>query len=84
MLLDDFFQTYLPIIEDQLKAAVNTIDKPYLAELRNMLQYHMGWEGDGAGPEARGKRIRPILVLLTTMAAGGEWQTPCQLRVQLS
>ena len=85
MLLDDYFQTYLPIIEDRLKAAVNTIDKPYLAELRHMLQYHMGWEGDGAGPEARGKRIRPIMVLLTTMAAGGEWQNalPATCAVEL-
>jgi len=85
MLLDDYFQTYLPIIEDQLKASVNTIDRPYLAELRYMLQYHMGWEGDGAGPDARGKRIRPILVLLTTMAAGGEWQNalPATCAVEL-
>ena len=85
MLLDDYFQIYLPIIEDQLKAAVSTIDKPYLAELRYMLQYHMGWEGEGAGPDARGKRIRPILVLLTTMAAGGEWQNalPATCAVEL-
>jgi geranylgeranyl diphosphate synthase type I len=39
-----------------------------------MMAYHMGWEGEGAGPEATGKRIRPILVLLTTQAAGGDWQ----------
>jgi geranylgeranyl diphosphate synthase type I len=43
-------------------------------ELRAMLRYHLGWEGEGSGPEAQGKRIRPILVLLTTHAAGGEWQ----------
>ena len=29
-----------------------------------MLQYHMGWEGDGAGKAAQGKRIRPMLALL--------------------
>lgn len=39
-----------------------------------MIAYHLGWEGEGAGPEARGKRIRPLLVLLSTAAAGGEWQ----------
>ncbi|MEN4040791.1 MAG: polyprenyl synthetase family protein, partial [Anaerolineaceae bacterium] len=43
-------------------------------ELRAMLRYHLGWEGEGSGPEAQGKRIRPLLVLLTTHAAGGEWQ----------
>ena len=39
-----------------------------------LLTYHMGWEGEGAGSDAQGKRIRPILVLLCAAAAGGEWQ----------
>jgi len=38
-----------------------------------MLAYHMGWEGPGAGPEVQGKRIRPLLVLLSCAAAGGDW-----------
>jgi geranylgeranyl diphosphate synthase, type I len=39
-----------------------------------MLTYHMGWEGENAGVETRGKRIRPLLLLLCTAAAGGDWQ----------
>lgn len=39
-----------------------------------MMCYHLGWEGENAGPTATGKRIRPILVLLTTAASGGSWQ----------
>ena len=39
-----------------------------------MLTYHMGWTGEGAGPEATGKRIRPLLVLLTSSACGANWQ----------
>ena len=38
------------------------------------LAYHMGWEGEQAGPEAEGKRIRPLLVLLCTLAGGGDWR----------
>jgi geranylgeranyl diphosphate synthase type I len=38
-----------------------------------MLTYHMGWTGEGAGPEATGKRIRPLMVLLCTSATGGDW-----------
>jgi geranylgeranyl diphosphate synthase type I len=34
----------------------------------------MGWEGEGAGPDAAGKRIRPLLVLLTAASAGGDWR----------
>jgi geranylgeranyl diphosphate synthase, type I len=31
----------------------------------------MGWTGEGAGPEATGKRIRPLLVLLCASAPSG-------------
>lgn len=39
-----------------------------------MLTYHMGWTGEGFGPEAQGKRIRPLLVLLTAASCGADWQ----------
>ena len=50
-----------------------------------MLTYHMGWEGEGAGPEAQGKRIRPLLVLLCAEAAGGNWRAalPAAAAVEL-
>lgn len=32
----------------------------------------MGWTGEGAGEKARGKRIRPLLVLLAASASGGD------------
>ena len=35
----------------------------------------MGWTGEGAGPEATGKRIRPLLVLLCTAACGADWNS---------
>lgn len=40
-----------------------------------MLAYHMGWINEEGGPSSGGKRIRPLLVLLTTGAAGGDWQS---------
>jgi geranylgeranyl diphosphate synthase type I len=74
MMLSKYFQTCLPAIENELQAAINRADGPRLAEFRHMLAYHMGWEGQDAGPDSRGKRIRPMLVLLTTTASGGDWQ----------
>lgn len=65
---------YLAAIEDELCKSVRQTAKDELIALHNMLAYHMGWEGKGSGPEARGKRIRPLLVLLTCTAAGGDWQ----------
>jgi len=60
-------------IEEELLKACTIAQKPGLKEMVSMLAYHMGWEGEGAGPNARGKRLRPQLVLLTAIAAGGDW-----------
>lgn len=61
-------------IEDDLRAVVQHANGPGLGELHTMLAYHLGWEGEGAGPKATGKRVRPLLVLLTCAAGGGDWQ----------
>ena len=70
----EYVATFLPAIEEELRQAILQSNSPNLEEYRNMLAYHLGWEGEGAGPEARGKRVRPTIVLLTCAAAGGEWQ----------
>jgi geranylgeranyl diphosphate synthase type I len=59
----------LSAIETELRQAVATTGGADLDELRAMIAYAMGWEGEGAGPNAQGKRIRPLLVLLTAAAA---------------
>ena len=64
----------LASIEDELHHSIESRQEPELDQYFAMLAYHLGWEGEGAGPEARGKRIRPLLVLLTCGAAGGVWQ----------
>ncbi len=74
MSLDQFAQTMLPVLEDQLQLNVLQTKDPKLSEMTHMLAYHMGWNGEDSGPEARGKRIRPLLLLLCTAAADGEWK----------
>ncbi len=64
----------LPAIEAELQKQVARLDAPRTKDFHAMLTYHMGWTGEGAGSEATGKRIRPILVLLTTAACGASWQ----------
>ncbi len=71
--LETYRATLLPALEETLRAYVQRFIQP--AALARMVAYHMGWEGPGAGPRARGKRIRPLLTLLTAEAAGGAWQT---------
>jgi geranylgeranyl diphosphate synthase, type I len=64
----------LSAVETELKKVVNIVDDPKYGIFHHMLAYHMGWEGEGAGSNATGKRIRPILLLLTTYAAGRNWE----------
>lgn len=72
---------YLPALEAELRQAVETplrragshrdgAPASDLSEYFEMLTYHLGWTDGGAG----GKRIRPLLCLLSCAAAGGEWQ----------
>lgn len=69
-----YLEERLPDIEETLHNAMNNIIPSEYPELSEMLSYHMGWEGEGAGPKACGKRLRPLLVLLCAEACGGDWQ----------
>jgi geranylgeranyl diphosphate synthase type I len=70
---EDFIQPYLESIECELQRAVERANKFGNSRLYDMLTYHMGWNNQPGGAVLRGKRIRPLLVLLTCAAAGGEW-----------
>jgi geranylgeranyl diphosphate synthase type I len=52
------------------------MDHPATLEFHQMLTYHMGWTGEGAGAGATGKRIRPILLLLSYLSC--EPETPVE------
>ena len=75
----------LTSLEDELHSAIETHSENMIGEYYSMMAYHLGWEGEGSGPDARGKRIRPLLVLLSCSAAGGDWQSalPAAASVEL-
>jgi geranylgeranyl diphosphate synthase, type I len=64
----------LSAIESELQRQISRLDTPRTKPFYEMLTYHMGWTGEGAGPEATGKRIRPLLVLLSCAACGSLWE----------
>ncbi len=74
MSLNELIPHMLPAIEAELQRQVARLNQPRLQPFHEMLAYHMGWVGEGAGPEATGKRIRPLLVLLSTASCGGDWK----------
>jgi geranylgeranyl diphosphate synthase type I len=75
MSLETFFDRYLPSLEAEMRAVVQTPD-PYRAELFGMLQYHLGWVDAAFNPSqaSAGKRVRPMLCLLACEACGGDWE----------
>ena len=76
---------FLPAIEVELQRQISRLDNPRLYQFRDMLTYHMGWTGEGSGLSAQGKRIRPLLLLLTCAACGGDWNAalPAAASVEL-
>lgn len=67
-------KTLLSHIELELQKQISRLDTPRTKHFYEMLTYHMGWTGEAAGPEATGKRIRPLMVLLSAAASGGDWK----------
>jgi geranylgeranyl diphosphate synthase, type I len=74
MTLESLVDIILPSIEIELQSAVAHLKDPINLPFYEMLTYHMGWSGEGASPESTGKRIRPLLVLLTCAACGVDWR----------
>ncbi len=73
MSLKPITEIILPAIETELQRQVARLDEARTRPFHEMLTYHMGWSGAGSGPEAQGKRLRPLLLLLTVAANGTDW-----------
>ena len=64
---------YLLVFEERLRKLV--MDSTTTTKLvGQMLHYHMGWDDGIKSDVVLGKRIRPLLTLLCTDAAGGYWR----------
>lgn len=70
MSLQSYTTLMLPAVEAELQGVVTRLNTPRTALFHEMLTYHLGWSGEGAGPSATGKRIRPLLLLLCCAAVG--------------
>ena len=68
MTLENLQALLTPQIEEALKAFIDSMDYGSSSELSEMLRYHMGWESENASGASRGKRLRPLIALLTTGA----------------
>lgn len=71
---DSLQQNMLDAIETELKRQVARLDQPPTSGFHDMLTYHTGWTGEGAGPQATGKRIRPLMTLLSVASVKNDEQ----------
>lgn len=71
MNVEAYQEHYLPLLEAELKKALVGHDS--LSRFYGMMQYHMGWLDAGLNPiqTSGGKRLRPMLCLLSCEAVGG-------------
>jgi geranylgeranyl diphosphate synthase type I len=87
MSLTQYFATFLPAIETEMRRNVAASDDPTMTRFYGMLHYHLGWVDTEFNPARSdaGKHIRPVLTLLCCEASGGEWRTalPAAAAVEL-
>ena len=58
-------------IEVDLKRSIEWLDSEQYTELAHMISYHMGWKNQA---HSRGKRLRPMLTLLSCAGVGANWE----------
>lgn len=70
-------ESFLSELKSEMQAVLRADGGPPENPLFGRMQYHMGWLTKTFEPAdvPAGKQIRPILLLLTTMAAGGHWES---------
>jgi len=68
---------YRQAVEKELRLLLKVPEEASLAPLFGMMQYHLGWVDEDFAPLAvplTGKRLRPVLCLLTCEGVGGDWR----------
>lgn len=85
MNLSSYQDLMLPAIDAEIRSIVDSPVLDQYLDLREIFYYHLGYEEKNIIAGAQGKRIRPLLVLLTAEAAGGDWRSalPAAAAVEL-
>jgi geranylgeranyl diphosphate synthase type I len=73
--LNSFVQTMIPAVEQEMRAVLK-LDEKMGDVYYGMMHYHLGWVDEKllAVQAASGKRVRPLICLLSTGASGVEWR----------
>jgi len=63
----------IPLVESEIAESFSLISDDYI-DMRQMLEYHLGWENGIDDLSNQGKRIRPLLLLLTFASINDGWE----------
>jgi geranylgeranyl diphosphate synthase type I len=83
MNLDSFTTLFLPEIEESLKTMLDKSISLDFSGMKEMMSYHMGWDPKKNLSNGKGKRIRPIILLLCSKLCGVDWRNALPAAVAL-
>jgi geranylgeranyl diphosphate synthase type I len=83
MTLKEYRRNLLPEIDDGLRKAINLTNEEGQEDLFKMLNHHMGWVDENSTQSISGKRIRPLILLITTSSLGAEWSMALNAAVSI-
>jgi|Deesub1362A_J573_1020465.scaffolds.fasta_scaffold03992_4 geranylgeranyl diphosphate synthase type I len=69
--LDSLLDRMRPRLEADLKLTLRALERSEDGDMGAMIAYHLGWQGERP---SGGKRVRPMLSLLSCAAAGAPWE----------
>jgi geranylgeranyl diphosphate synthase type I len=74
-ILNTLSEEMIPAVEAEMRLVLQ-VEQSAKDRFWGMMHYHMGWAEASLEPadHKSGKRIRPLICLLTCMASGGDWQ----------
>ena len=74
MMVFENLEGYLDAVESLMRESVAVFEES-LAPYYGMISYHLGWVSQDFSPTEQdaGKRLRPLLCLLSCEACGGDW-----------
>lgn len=69
----DLINEILNGTELELQTQINKLSGKSTDQFKELLTYHMGWTGDKTTETSKGKRIRPLLLLLSSLSGDNSY-----------
>lgn len=85
MKFTDYSQLLIPEIEKELKSTIISDIPDLFPGLKEMMNFHFGWVKNNIDNKSRGKQIRPLILLLSNILCGGDWNQalPAAISIEL-